>query len=356
MKRIVLTALMTVVGLGTLAGVGTAAPVAVADPAASLQALRLELTKAQAAVEPLYAQRQKLEDEAQRLAASIDAAKKRREGVARDRALQTLLAQSKDKTDALEQVQAQLRWREPGLAELRRRVLRGIDAALDGRALPEATRLDLEHLRVATVAMLTSPMLPVQVVRDPRAAIDPLDGPRELREKADLLRDSGDKLRREVKRIAGRLDNVERRRHLRERSGALDEDLFGESTSNRRVARVGDSGGNGTSTSVSSDHASPTQTTGTGGAVNTAPGATPTLGSGQQPSTPTTGRTDTTTLRNLVDPATLDELERADSIDDTDRQARALKKAQTELESLANELDRRAQALDGRATQLKQQK
>ena len=66
--------------------------------------------------------------------------------------------------------------------------------------------------------------------------------------------------------------------------------------------------------------------------------------------------TESTVLRNLVDPATLDELRRADAIDDVDRQTRALKKAQAELESLAAELDRRAKALDGRAEEIKRQK
>jgi hypothetical protein len=63
-----------------------------------------------------------------------------------------------------------------------------------------------------------------------------------------------------------------------------------------------------------------------------------------------------TVLRNLVDPATLDELRRSDSGDDLDRQLRALRRVQGELEGLAKELDRRAHDLSTRADELKHRK
>ncbi|MDB4966224.1 MAG: hypothetical protein JWN44_1913, partial [Myxococcales bacterium] len=63
-----------------------------------------------------------------------------------------------------------------------------------------------------------------------------------------------------------------------------------------------------------------------------------------------------TVLRNLVDPATLDELRRSDAGDDFDRQLRALRRAQGELQGMANELDRRARALSQRADELKHKK
>jgi hypothetical protein len=61
-------------------------------------------------------------------------------------------------------------------------------------------------------------------------------------------------------------------------------------------------------------------------------------------------------LRNLVDPSTLDELRRADSSDDLERQVRALKRAQGELDGLARELEKRARALSSRADELKHKK
>src|SRR5688572_5277876 len=217
-------------GLGLCASVSGPAMAAPAQAVSlpEVDGLRAELRKAEGAVTPLYDRRKALDSEATRLAAQIDALKQKPAGVRRDLDLQASLAASKTKTDELERVQAELRWREPGLAELRRRLVRAIDKALEGTQ-PEATRLELERLRTANVALLVSPALPLQIVRDRSAAlVDPLDGPRELRQKADLLRDSRDKLRREALRIAGRIDSVERRRHLRERAGAVDEDMFGE--------------------------------------------------------------------------------------------------------------------------------
>jgi hypothetical protein len=210
-------------------------------------------------------------------------------------------------------------------------------------------------LRTAQVTQLAQPAQPLDIGR---ASADPLDGPRELEEKADLLRDSEDKLKREVTRLASRIDDVERRRHLRERSNAVDDDWFGESASNRKSARPA---------TLGPPSQSSTRTSGAGdGAMNAvpgtpaAPGPTGSLGGGGTHNPPAFGADksagETTVLRNLVDPATLDELRRADGGDDFERQVRALKRAQGELDGLARELDRRARALSTRADELKHKK
>ncbi len=360
MRRWILTLLLLT---GPAAGVGLAAPAAEVGEAqatqlAQLSGLRAELHKAEAALEPLRVKKTRLEGEAALLATAVDTDKRKPDGVRRDRELQAHLTQSKSKTDEIESTQAELRWREPGLTALRRRVIRTIDAVLDARTLSESSRLELERLRTAQMALLVSPTLPLVIARDARGLVDPLDGPRELGEKADLLRDSGDKLRREAKRLSARIDGVDRRRHLRERAGALDEDMFGESTSNRRVARAGDGQGGAGTTTVVSGTKSATDSNGGATAPVQSPaggGSTGAVTTGSSTSS-TPSRTDTTVLRNLVDPATLDELRQSDGIDDADRQVKALKKAQAELEFLAAELDRRAMALDGRAKDLKLQK
>src|SRR4029450_7654726 len=102
------------------------------------------------------------------------------------------------------------------------------DRALAKSPLQDAVRLELQRLRTAQVTLYAQPAGPGGIGRP---AADPLDGPRELREKADLLRDSEDKLKREALRLAARIDDVDRRRHLRERASAVDEDWFGESAS-----------------------------------------------------------------------------------------------------------------------------
>ena len=354
-----LRALFIAVCLVGLSGSGRAAP---SDPA-SLLALEAEVLRADHTMAPLLERRTRLEDEAKKLAAAIDSLKRSPSGVRRDLELQSALAASQAKTDELDRVQSELRWREPGLKELRRRLVRVIDELLQAGGQSEAQRLSLDRLHTATVALLVSPALPLRIVRDDgkeSRVADPLDGPRELRAKADLLRDSGDKLRRESQRIATHLDGIERRRHLRERAGALDEDLFGESTSNRVAGRAQNTVAANTKTATAGGA---TTTQGQGvpnpafdSPTQPAPGTPTGVGTPPAPAIATARTSETTVLRNLVDPATLDELRAADAIDDTDRQTRALKKAQAELDSLAKELERRAKVLDGRAEEIKKQK
>jgi len=312
-------------------------------------------------------------------------------GVRRDAKLQELLAAQKAKSDELERLASDLRGRASLLSGARKKLIADCDRALATPNLAEARRLELERLRASTAAAMAAPTAPATSIGVARAADDPLDGPRELQDKADLLRDSGDKLRREVARLAQRIDGVERRRHLRERAGAVDEDLFGESVSNRHSPRVASTtfGGSRGGTADNAGAQGPTTPTaggasngaggggaggsgggagspapggggptgggstgggigGTGGGSTGGGGTTGTLGG--------TGTGDTTVLRNLVDPATLDELRRSDGGDDLERQLRALRRAQGELSGLAGELDRRARALSQRADELKHKK
>ena len=349
-----------------------------ADLAADQRAVA-QLDSARASVD---AQKQKLERDSSALAAQIDKLKSET-GVRRDAKLQELLAAQKQKSDELERLASDLRGRTSLLNGARKKLLADCDRALASPTLPEAKRVELARLRTAEAAVLAAPEKPLGVAR---ATDDPLDGPRELQDKADLLRDSGDKLRREVQRLAQRIDGVERRRHLRERAGAVDEDLFGEAVSNRHSPRVasttfgtnrggsgdtaqqgpttptagGATGGGGSGGSAGGGAGSPAP--GSGGSGGTGSGGTGSGGIGTGGSNGgttglgATGGGDTTVLRNLVDPATLDELRRSDGGDDLDRQLRALRRAQGELSGLANELDRRAHALSQRADELKHKK
>jgi hypothetical protein len=324
--------------------VGVAAPVR-GDALDEVRTAQGEVSQLDGARAQLDGQRARLERDSHDLAAQIEQAKAEPAGVRHDLKLGELLAASKAKTDELERVATELRARNASLSTARRNLIGACDRAL-ARAgtFAEARRLELARLRTAQATLLAAPAQPLDIGR---AADDPLDGPRELQEKADLLRDSQDKLKREVERLATRIDDVERRRHLRERASAVDEDWFGEATSNRKVARsstnvLTPSGARGADTTQG---ATPAPQAPAGGNFN------------NSPSLSDNSKSDTTTvLRNLVDPATLDELRRADGGDDLDRQVRALKRAQGELEGLSRELDRRARALSARADELKHKK
>ncbi len=340
-----------------------------ADALGDVQAQQLEVTRLDGERAQLDGRRVRLEHESQELAAEIEREKAEAPGVRRDFRLQELLAASQAKTSELERVASDLRARTQSLTGARRTLMSSCDRALGG-SLPEARRLELARLRTAQVTLLAMPQQPLGIGKPvPAPAYDPLDGPRELAEKADLLRDSGDKLRREVTRIASRIDDVERRRHLRERAGAVDEDWFGESTSNRHVARSSTSHGTDTAGKASDANpqtpgagvAGPPTGGGAGSATPSPAGGGTTNGGGTPPvsnfaNDPANRGSDSTVLRNLVDPATLDELRRADGSDDLERQVRALRRAQGELQGLANDLERRAKGLSSRANELKHQK
>jgi hypothetical protein len=353
---------------GALIGILLATVPARADVWGDLGADQRAVAQLEATRDEADSRRGVLEQQSQQLASQIDRAKDEPAGVRHDAKLQDLLAAQKAKSDELERVAGDLRGRGSLLAGARRKLVADCDRAL-AASLPEAKRLELTRLRTAQVAALALPMTTIdRPIGVARAASDPLDGPRELQDKADLLRDSGDKLRREVQRLAGRIDSVERRRHLRERAGAVDEDLFGEAASNRRSARVasttlssaGDRSQGAASPSAGVPTTGGTGATGGGGAGGSGGGAP---GGGNNPggATPSGGdhggtTADATVLRNLVDPATLDELRRADGGDDLDRQLRALRRAQNELSGMASELDRRARSLATRADELKHKK
>jgi len=358
-----------------------------ADVYADLAADQRAVGLLEAARTPVEAHQKQLARDNDDLAAQIERVKAEG-GVRRDAKLQELLAAQKQKSDELERVASDLRGRASLLAGARKKLIGDCDRALASQTLTPVQRLELARIRTAQAAALAEPGKPIGVAR---AAENPLDGPRELQDKADLLRDSGDKLRREVVRLSQRIDGVERRRHLRERAGAVDEDLFGEAVSNRRSPRVASTtfsnNRGGSSGDAQNSPSTPTAgnagsggaggsggggaggTSGGGGAGAPGPGtggAPPPGGGGGAGGSGggstgggtlgATGSGDTTVLRNLVDPATLDELRRSDGGDDLDRQIRALRRAQGELNGMANELDRRARALSQRADELKHKK
>jgi hypothetical protein len=334
----------------------------------------------------LEARRGKLEADGKQLSQEIEQLKAQPAGVRRDARLQELLAQQQTAADALQKLAADARTRAQSVLSARRALMTACDRALAGN-LPESKRLELARVRTAQATLLATPPQALGISKPTEAST--LDGPRDLAEKADLLRDSGDKLKKEVARLAMRIDDVERRRHLRERAGAVDEDVFGELTSNRRVARsasssstqtAGDRGGASPSTPAANGATgggtagggagagAPSGGGAGGGGVTTGGGGGSTSGGGSPPPTtgPSLGFSDgstagkssdaSTVLRNLVDPATLDELRRADGSDDLERQIRAMRRAQSELDGLAKELEKRAKALNARADELKHKK
>ncbi len=333
-----------------------------------------------------------LEKESSELSASVEKKKASWAGLRRDYELSQLLAAAQAKAQELERVAVKARWRQAPLLAARRQLVEACDRALSRAGLAASTRIELVQLRTAQVTLLSQEQSGPPKIGEVHS--DALDGPRELSEKADLLRDSEDKLHKESARLSLRIDDIDRRLRLRDQAFRIDEDLFGEANSTRVGVGSAQNGlrtGNGGRNGLAASPQAPTQKTGGASGNSPAPvaadNAPPAPGvAGAQPGTNTPqtpvdpgganggfgNKTSETTsagndhssgstapsysLRNLVDSATLAEMDRLGSIGDASDELRALKRAQSELNRLAEGLGRRANQLSHRADELKGKK
>jgi len=345
-----------------LASVLLVAAAARADEPEEPRALAARIDSLQLAHDEVEARRAALDGEAQEAAREIERLKGRPEGLGRDVRLGQLLAASQERAARLERLAAELRAREAELSTLRHELVESIDRALGRAAAAKASaaeRATLGELRAKAIAHLPAPGA---VRLAPETAIDPLAGPDELAERADRLQDDQEKLRREAERLERRIARLDERRRLRERAGALEDDLFVESgVGRRRLAPVAAVPAREPGT-TSSDAAGGAQAGFAAGApsANT-PNASPSpgrTGTAQTPSPPTAsgGSESVTVLVGVLDPATLDELRRAEGGGDPEGEIRALRRAEGDLAARAAELARREAALRKRAAELRRTK
>ena len=332
--------------------VGHAAAVR-ADAVADLDA---EVARVEGARTELEARRAELERKSQDEAREITRLKGEAAGVARDYRLGQLLAAAQERAVELDRLQADLRARGEALTGGRKRLIAAIDRALDEPKLPDARRAELVRRRAAETARMAGGATAVEIAR-PTA--DPLDGPADLDEKADLLKDSEERLRREVDRLGHRIEGVEGRRRLRERAGEVDDDLFGELGTGRRLVRV---------TQLPTVTHGPTGTADNGAAKDSGGAQSPAAGpngatggagmnfAGGQPGGEVPDTRFGVSLRGVIDPSTLDDLRRAEGTSDLEGQLRALKRMQGSLRSLADDLGRREGDLRRRARDIRPRK
>lgn len=254
--------------------------------------------------------------------------------------LEKLLASALARANELDSVAKQQLALANDIEALNKRLLAACDRALVN-APAEMDRLGLSRLRAQAVQDLSAADKPnsklAQCAAHPsectlaRVSIDELDGAQELNRKADLLSDSADKLKREIKRIADRIQEVEEREHLRRRMMAIDEDLFSENLTSRTITRP--------SASTSTSTTPPNQGLSVGDSRGPATSGNSTA-SATQPST--------VPLQKRTHPEETD-LDPADF-------ARYLRRLQTEFSDLARRSEERARALRKRAEALAGQK
>lgn len=321
-----------------------AAPAPVLAPAPLLESALQELQRQGGQRAALLEEQTRAEAEAARGAAEIEELKGQAPGVTRDLQLQARLAQAEARAVALSRRASALRVLEGAVAATRQRVIRACDQLLAG-APGTAQRLELLRLRAAQVDALTAAPRAAQVLslaaRSGAGTED--DDPQVLRERADLLRDSADKLRRELSRLEERSQELLRRRRLQERAAAVDDDLFAEQAVSRRTSARSDKAG------ASFDAAA----TAPGSMGPRSPETAPAPGGSPVLSQATAG----SLFVRGVDPSTLDLL-RGGAADPADPEARlkALLRAQGELRRILDQLNQRAAVLEQRGAALQRQK
>lgn len=345
-RRPLLAALLVAGLLGGAPEVRAQAPQGSAAGApAQIATLRAEVQRREVDLGRARTQLQDQEREAAQDAAGIEQLKSQPQTVARDLELQRRLAAAQERAERLSRQAAQRRQLEAELRAARQRFMAACDRLLgDGAAqLQAAERLEVLRLRALQAEALSAgadPALPAAL----RAAGEepPPDDPQLLRERADLLRDSADKVLREVRRLEERAEEIQRRQRLRARAASVDEDLFAEQATSRRGAGSAEKSRTGTTAdSAAGAGAAP------GPQSPRAPEASPPPGS--LTSTPQSAR-------SALDPSTLDLLRRGEGSADPEARLLALRRAQAELQRMAADLARRATALDRRSEDLRRRK
>lgn len=341
-----------------------------AQPSPALPASVLE---AEQQHERVLAHQQRLEGILAEHSARIARLKRQQQGLQRDAQLQRALREAQSvaaRLDALQQ--GSVKRARALLEQTYRRALAApiADRGLRARLLERQARLRASASKA-----------PMRIVVGVTAG--PLDDADDLETKADLLRDSADKVERELRAVRTQLATLERRATLQRHQAAASSDLFIEEAP-RWVAQARSSvsasttpeAPSATSNSPLSPLAGPTEgqpsyarpdtaADSTGPAALDAPkglgaasGAfsTPTASTspgGARGATtntpaapsPTLVTTTTVTLASVLDPATLRELERALRSGNASAHADALRRAAQRLEQLAGRLKVQSQAL-----------
>lgn len=190
------------------------------------------------------------------------------------------------------------------------------------------------------------------VLRIARTRLHPLDGPREIGEKADLLKDSEEKIRKRLQEIDRVISRLGKRLRLRRIARGVDRysGLFAEDTSRRRVTRIRPVRSPG-----ASDPGVPAEgllaTNDMDAGYTTTPSST--FGDDSH-SRGISSSTYAVVLKELLTPATLAALRKAGRSSDPRVRLRALRKARAELKRAVVRLRARARRYRTKAKRLRQ--
>ena len=327
--------------------------------------LPANIESAQRGIERLTAHQARLERQLGDHAGRISRLKAQPANVRRNYQLERALRSSQQLAARLTELQITIRQMRSRLVEALTRASAGAPAQLQ-----ERYRTLLRQLRDMPSAHIQR--LPAKV------AVDALDGPRELNEKADLLSDSAQRLRKRAEQLNRQLHRLEQQLRLRRHARAAADNPFVEDTTRRMNRTATPAAGKSADTKGAEYARTAPAPAESGGAPNegaTSDAAKGSITGGQDsaplggaggaaapPSPPAVpaapaprvGPQGTTELQRLLDPRTLAELAAAKSKGGHPAaRARALRQAREKLQALAARFAEQATRLRRKAATLK---
>jgi len=275
-------------------------------------------------------------------------------GVRRDYQLKSALRENQALASKLTGLQEQIR-------ELNAKLVAAYDRTIASTTDPgERARLKQRRDKLARSAR----QAPRIVTRE---SANPLDSAEDLEEKADLLKDSEEKVRRQLRQIQRQIQRLKHRAQLKRHSRAVDDSPFVED-SPRRLARAKTSSGSGKTagtTAMDGDgyEVAPQEPTpappaaGFDSSAKTNDANAPAGGgawAGSPGRSEASGGTDLNlTIRGVMDPGTLRELQQAARSGNVQDRIAALEKARKRLEQMARKLGSQATKLRKQAKAVK---
>ncbi len=320
-----------------------AAPRSAATPTSTARTAMVRLDRAFARLLEISGQRRRLLRRHARFQATIRATRRLAAGPARDFKLRRLLAGSRAVAGRLSALD---RRRAAALRELHRarnQLLRSIQSLRRAQAALARLALARTAKRAATTPA---------VLRIARVRLKPLDGPREILEKADLLADSEEKIRKRLEKLDRAIARLAGRQELRRIARRVDRygNLFGEDTSRRRITRIRPSRPTVSDDGELSAPAGTQSSSGLDAGYAADPG-----GSDGDLSHGASSSTYAVVLKELLTPSTVAALRKAGTSGDPGARLAALKRAREELRRTMARLRSRADRYRARARNLARQ-
>jgi len=287
----------------------------------------------------LRAHRGRLEKLLDGQAKRIARLKRQRSNVGRDLQLKRALRTSQQLASRLTRLRNQLRTLHQQLLTAYDRALSSAKTAAERARWHARRRRLLERRRAASRT---------RIVTSGKAS--PLDGVDDLEAKADLLKDSEEKVRRQLRRVERRFKALARRAKLRRHGRAADDGPFVEDSPRRLAGKrqrsaTPKSGAEDRNNYDGDPQSPPAPAPGAG--LHGDAVAPSEAGGGA------VGPRSSTTLRPALDPSTLRALAQAGKKGTLKQRLAALKKARARLAQLAATLAKRAKKLQGKARKLR---